>query len=183
MQVSTETSMDGGKDRMPSRPMESESDPLPTEPPKIGSGEEKEPPEDSLADAATTAPEPPMCNVVPVFERNCAGSGCHGTTEAATLGGSDLIYQLDADSLAESVYCDGLLIDPENLEDSLLLNKLEAEPLCGLKMPPLTEMSKEDKIASSSGCWAINTRRKPSTRAVILRSSVRNQRPALGAPC
>jgi hypothetical protein len=145
MDVSPDESTDGGKDGTPRRPAESEPDAMPTEPTHLGPDEKNEPPENTRRDAATSSPKPPMCDVVSAFERNCAGTSCHGTAEALTPGRVDLIYQLDADSLTESVYCDGLLIDPANLEESLLLNKLEAKPSCGLKMPPLTEMSKEDK--------------------------------------
>lgn len=85
----------------------------------------------------------PDCVNVPrtIVANNCIGGICHHTPNkfqgvAAML---DLMSPCIADRLVNvpSKTCNGIpLIDLQNVENSFLLNKLEAEePICGMSMP------------------------------------------------
>jgi hypothetical protein len=85
----------------------------------------------------------PDCQNIPqtIIANNCIGGICHHTPNKfqGPAGRLDLMSPCVADRLVNvpSTTCNGIpLIDLERVENSFLLNKLEAEtPICGEPMP------------------------------------------------
>ena len=76
----------------------------------------------------------------------CATSGCHTAVDAE----ADL--NLEAEGRRSRLVgvsgseCDGLLIDPEIPEESLLYTKVAPEPQCGDRMPLLDRAATEQEL-------------------------------------
>lgn len=89
----------------------------------------------AVRDAGATDPDPaPFDAVYEILAANCAGSICHIEQDSGGLAMPD----------AESAYrallegrgsCDAPRVVPEDPEASLLIQKLEGDPECGLAMP------------------------------------------------
>jgi hypothetical protein len=95
--------------------------------------------------SATTA----SCGVT-VMSQSCALAGCHLTTQGspaqanlelseAALGDGHQLVNAPAQGsfCAQSATPPPVIIDPHHAENSLLYNKLQAEPVCGPEMPYL----------------------------------------------
>jgi hypothetical protein len=106
------------------------------------------PVESEDGDDAGVAPD---CKNVPktIIASNCIGGSCHHTPNRFSPAAAmlDLMAPCVADRLAgvPSSTCKGIpRIDVQNVENSFLLNKLEAEiPICGVPMPLDSHLTSE----------------------------------------
>lgn len=83
------------------------------------------------------------CDVPALFATKCADSTCHGATnysaelDLVSPGLEDRLAAVPA-STAREAACGGMgrvLVDPDDLDNSLLLEKIEPGPSCGMTMP------------------------------------------------
>lgn len=138
----------------------------------LGPGTEREPPspskpkpvrEEEPPVAPKPLPIPKECGDVPkdIFAnpKKCGTANCHGGTGEAPnhalgavtdLGFSteDVFERLKNQELSEGLCAGKSLIDPDNYEQSLLLQKLSDKPPCGFKMPylgPAFAISEQDE--------------------------------------
>lgn len=98
------------------------------------------------------------CDALPIFEQSCAGSLCHTSGNRPALGGIDLISPgvaervLTGHAIAYDLTIDPEncptepepLLDPDNLDQSLLLTKILGTQQCGDIMPPTGKLSEAE---------------------------------------
>ncbi|HVU01422.1 MAG TPA: hypothetical protein VHE30_06705 [Polyangiaceae bacterium] len=99
----------------------------------------------------------PGCDVVPVFEAHCASPACHGGStpqqglDLASIGVRSRLLGVHS----KSTGCeDRFLVDPADVNESFLLEKLESgSPSCGDPMPLTGEISDDEKACIRT--WAV----------------------------
>jgi hypothetical protein len=93
---------------------------------------------------------PPDC-VTTIFKNRCGTAGCHvqGGTGQPDLVSADVSARL-IDQSSSSKACGGNVYVSTSGEDSLLLQKLEANPPCGSPMPLTGDKLKADELSCIS---------------------------------
>jgi hypothetical protein len=98
----------------------------------------------------------PGCNVVPLFAQHCSGDVCHSPPGPQV--GLDLVSPRVGERLlgahSKSAGCESrILIDPDHVQDSFILEKIGlGKPQCGDNMPLTGEITDADRICIRT--WA-----------------------------
>jgi hypothetical protein len=106
------------------------------------------------------------CDATPIFTRHCATSNCHsggnpsGELDLSTHGTDAGAPAVPVESrlvgvASKSNGCEArLLIDPNDVEQSFLLEKLESTaPECGVQMPLTGDISRQERACIRS--WVV----------------------------
>jgi hypothetical protein len=99
------------------------------------------------------------CNAIPILTATCATNGCHGNASpqvGLNLGAPGVDARL-VGVHSKSAGCESrLLIDPESVQDSFLLEKLTSQkPECGDPMPLVGTLSAEELACIRSWVFAL----------------------------
>lgn len=99
----------------------------------------------SMVDAGPPPPPPPPTCVTRVFEQRCGDAACHGAGSSKLDLISDGVRErlIDRASLPDLPCMGGVYIATDG-SPSLLLDKLQATPSCGARMPPTVVLRKRE---------------------------------------
>lgn len=87
--------------------------------------------------------EPTFTNIQQIFQRSCAGSGCHvgETTSGVSLDDYQSVIESVGDQYGEKI------ISPGNPGSSPLVDKIESNPQNGVRMPNGGSPLSDDRIS------------------------------------